>query len=598
MFGFLKDKLKGALGKLTKEVEKDAVVEKKEILVEKSVKEEKKTEIIEEKKESKKGFFAKIFGKRETEDIAEEREELRERAEETVESEKEETDIIKEKKIETEARLEEIKTTRQKPETLQKESGKKDNKISITINSPIANVFEFTTDPNNTPLWIDGIVSEKTDDSPIKLGTEYKNVNNKGQWTRYEVVKLEVNSVFQLKQKNSTYSVCYTYEMLSDSITRLMYHEWVDDGVIPEPFSFSTLEKLKKIIEKQIIRPVIKIVEKPAVKITGKPAVKIIEKPVVKPHFQEIEEGREHKIVEKPVEEHKGFFTKITETFTKIQISEEKFEELFWDLEVVLLENNVAVEVIDKIKRDLKKELMNGKVSRKGVEEMVLSTLRQSIIELFDVEKINLIQRIKDKRGKGQPYIMAIIGVNGAGKTTSIAKLAHKFQNEGLSVVFAASDTFRAAAIQQLEEHANRLNIKMIKHDYNSDPAAVAFDAIKYAEAHNVDVVMIDTAGRLHSNTNLMRELEKVIRVCKPDIKVFVGESITGNDCVEQAKEFDKAVGIDAIILAKADVDDKGGAAISVSYILQRPILYLGTGQTYDDLKEFDSKLVLESLEL
>ena len=273
---------------------------------------------------------------------------------------------------------------------------------------------------------------------------------------------------------------------------------------------------------------------------------------------------------------------------------------MFWELEVVLLENNVAVEVIDKIKKDLKTELMKDKIYRKGVEELILDTLRKSIVELFDVERIDLLQRIKDKKKsqKVSPYIITVIGVNGSGKTTSIAKLTHKLQKNGLSVVLAASDTFRAAAIQQLEEHAVRLKTKLIKHDYHSDPAAVAFDAIKYAEAHDIDVVLIDTAGRLHSNTNLMKELEKVVRVCKPDIKIFVGESITGNDCVEQAKEFNKAVGIDAIILAKADVDEKGGAAISVSYVLQRPILYLGTGQTYDDLKDFDPKLIIESLEL
>ena len=295
---------------------------------------------------------------------------------------------------------------------------------------------------------------------------------------------------------------------------------------------------------------------------------------------------------EEPVK--KGFFTKITETFTKFQLSDEKFEELFWELEVVMLENNVAVEVIDKIKADMKKELMAGKMTRRGVEEVILSTLRNSIIDLFDVEQINLLKLAKSKK----PYVITVIGVNGSGKTTSIAKLTHLFQKNGLKVVLAASDTFRAAAIQQLEEHAIRLNTKLIKHDYNSDPAAVAFDAIKYAEAKDMDVVIIDTAGRLHSNTNLMKELEKVVRVCKPDIKIFVGESITGNDCVEQAKEFDRAVGIDAIILAKADVDEKGGAAISVSYVTQKPIIYLGTGQTYDDLKEFDPRLIIDSLEL
>ena len=360
-----------------------------------------------------------------------------------------------------------------------------------------------------------------------------------------------------------------------------------------------SIGELEKTEEKNIVeelKPVVKIIDTPKSE-KKQPEIKteeknIVDKPIVK------EEGIDLKSLKKEIpkelDEKKGFFTRITETFTKIQISEEKFEELFWELEVVLLENNVAVEVIDKIKSDMKKELISGKVSRKAVDEIIINTLKNSIIDLFDVKQIDLLKIVKSKK----PFIIAVIGVNGSGKTTSIAKLTHLFQKNGLKVVLAASDTFRAAAIQQLEEHANRLNAKLIKHDYNSDPAAVAFDAIKYAEAKDMDVVIIDTAGRLHSNTNLMRELEKVVRVCKPDIKIFVGESITGNDCVEQAKEFDKTVGIDAIILAKADVDEKGGAAISVSYVTKKPILYLGTGQTYDDLKEFDPRLIIESLEL
>jgi len=498
MFGFLKDKIKGALGKLTKEVEKDAVIEKKEVLVEKTPV---KKEVLSDKKDipkveehKKRGFFQKIFGQKEEEDVIEEKEELRVRAEKSI--------------IEPEQKKAPIK--------------------------PI--IIEKSKEVKETSKPFD-----KLKEIPITLKKEPEIIPK-------HIVKEEI----RVEPKISKIEI-----------------------------------KAEPISQVQDISPI----QKPT------PEVKIIP-PIQKSHYQAIEEERSKKTFEHKEEEPKGLFTKITETFTKIQISEEKFEELFWELEVVLLENNVAVEVIDKIKRDLKKELMSGKVSRKGVEELIIATLRQSIIELFDVEKIDLIKNIKEKRKSGQPYIIAIIGVNGSGKTTSIAKLAHKFQKEGLSIVLAASDTFRAAAIQQLEEHANNLNVKMVRHDYNSDPAAVAFDAIKYAEAKNIDVVLIDTAGRLHSNTNLMRELEKIIRVCKPDIKIFVGESITGNDCVEQAKEFDKAVGIDAIILAKADVDDKGGAAISVSYILQRPILYLGTGQTYDDLKEFDSKMILESLEL
>jgi fused signal recognition particle receptor len=290
--------------------------------------------------------------------------------------------------------------------------------------------------------------------------------------------------------------------------------------------------------------------------------------------------------------EKKGFFTKITETFTKINLSEDKFEELFWDLEIMLLENNVAVEVIHKIKQDLKVELMSSKVSRRNVDEIIKDSLRRSIEEILDIKGFELDDKIKAKK----PYIIAVVGVNGSGKTTTIAKLCHMLKKNGHSVVLAAADTFRAAAIQQLEYHATKLDIKLIKHDYNSDPAAVAFDAIKHAQAKNLDVVIIDTAGRLHSNDNLMNELKKLIKVNKPDLKLFVGESITGNDCVEQAKVYDEIIGIDAIILSKADVDEKGGAALSIAYVTKKPVLFIGTGQTYDDLKNFNKKEILEGL--
>ncbi|NQU98475.1 signal recognition particle-docking protein FtsY [Candidatus Woesearchaeota archaeon] len=312
------------------------------------------------------------------------------------------------------------------------------------------------------------------------------------------------------------------------------------------------------------------------------------------PEEEIVEEEPEPEPEPKEEKEEKGFFKKITERVTKFNLSEEKFEELFWQLEVTLLENNVAVEVIEKIKGDLKEELTTGKISRKGVEEVITGTLKKSIEEVLDVQTFDLVKRVKKKK----PYIIAFIGVNGSGKTTTMAKVAHMMIKNKLSVVFAASDTFRAAAIQQLEEHANKLGVKMIKHDYNADPAAVAFDAVEHAKAKGIDVVMIDTAGRLHSNANLMEELKKIVRVNNPDMKIFVGESITGNDCVEQARVYDAEVGIDAIILAKADVDEKGGAAISVSYITKKPIIYLGTGQTYDDLTKFEKKIVVKNLGL
>jgi len=285
---------------------------------------------------------------------------------------------------------------------------------------------------------------------------------------------------------------------------------------------------------------------------------------------------------------------KITDSVTKKSLPEDKFNELFWDLEVVLMENNVAVSVIDKIRDDLKDRLVNTRIRLGKTQEVILSSLEHSLEELFIVEKLSLIEEVRQKK----PYVILFVGVNGAGKTTTIAKLVKLLEKNGLSSVLAAADTFRAAAIQQLAEHAQKLGVRMIKHDYGSDPAAVAFDAVKYAKAKKIDTVLIDTAGRQHSNVNLMEELRKVVRVAKPDLKIFVGESITGNDCVLQAQQFDKAIGIDAIILSKADVDEKGGAAISISYVTKKPILYIGTGQTYDSLQEFDSKSVTGSLGL
>jgi fused signal recognition particle receptor len=262
-------------------------------------------------------------------------------------------------------------------------------------------------------------------------------------------------------------------------------------------------------------------------------------------------------------------------------------------LELALLENNVAVEVIEKIKHDLKEALTSGRVSRTGIEGLIQESLHESVSELFE-EPFDLVETVQSKK----PYVIVFVGVNGAGKTTTLAKIANMFQENDLSVVMAAADTFRAAAIDQLQSHANNLGIKLISQGYGADPAAVAYDAIEHAKAKNVDVVMIDTAGRLHSNTNLMAELEKVIRVAKPDMKIFIGESITGNDCVEQAQQFDEKVGIDAIILSKADVDEKGGAAISVSHVTKKPILYLGTGQSYGDLEPFDKERILRALDL
>ena len=297
--------------------------------------------------------------------------------------------------------------------------------------------------------------------------------------------------------------------------------------------------------------------------------------------------------VDEVKEEKKGFFGKLKEKITTTKIAEDQFSDLFWDLELALLENNVAVEVIEKIKEDLKKNLTEKPIKRGEVANVIKSSLKETLNGLFK-ERFDLIAKTKEKK----PYVICFFGINGAGKTTTIAKIANMLQEKGLKCVLAAADTFRAAAIDQLEEHANRLKIKIIKHDYGSDPAAVAFDSIKHAEAKGLDIVLIDTAGRMHSNKNLLDEMKKIIKVAKPDLKVFVGESITGNDCVEQATKFNEMIGIDAIVLSKADVDEKGGTAISISHATGKPILYLGVGQEYKDLKEFDPEIIIKAIGL
>ncbi|MBW2989529.1 signal recognition particle-docking protein FtsY [Candidatus Woesearchaeota archaeon] len=309
-----------------------------------------------------------------------------------------------------------------------------------------------------------------------------------------------------------------------------------------------------------------------------------------KPKKPEKETGPEER--QEREKEKKGLFGSIKDKITTRKISKEQFEKIFWDLEVILLENNVAMEAIEKIKDDMGREITEKQIPRGKIEKTITQTLTGSLRQLLSVDSFSLLEKAKEKK----PFVICFVGINGSGKTTTIAKVANMLISKGNSVVLAAADTFRAASIEQLQLHADNLKVKLIKHDYGSDPAAVAFDAVKYAASKGSDIVLIDTAGRIHSNINLTDEMKKIIRVAKPDLKIFVGESITGNDCVEQAKKFNEAIGIDGIILSKADIDEKGGAAISISYVTKKPIIYIGTGQEYSDLKEFDPALVMESL--
>jgi fused signal recognition particle receptor len=292
-----------------------------------------------------------------------------------------------------------------------------------------------------------------------------------------------------------------------------------------------------------------------------------------------------------------SFFEKLKKVFSHT-LSERDFEEVFSEIESMLLESNVSLEVIEKIKEEIKLELLNKEIKKTEVEKMIKESLKKAINKIL-LEPINILSDIeKHKKNSKEPFVILFFGVNGSGKTTSIAKLANLLQKNRISCVLAGADTFRAAAIEQIQIHADALKIKLIKGNYNSDPSSVAFEAIKYAKQHNIDAVLIDTAGRMHTQENLLREMEKICRISKPHLKIFVAESVLGNDATEQAKTFNDLIKIDGSILSKVDVDEKGGSILSIGYVTKKPIFYLGVGQKYKDLELFDKEKFLERLGL
>lgn len=289
---------------------------------------------------------------------------------------------------------------------------------------------------------------------------------------------------------------------------------------------------------------------------------------------------------------------RVVKRITRREIAPEDVEDIIWDLQVSLLESDVAMPVADKIIERTKEQLSGRKLGlREDPKKLVDEVLRQAIREvLITDKKVNLPELIDAKRARGEPAVLVFVGINGHGKTTTIAKLAKWLTGRGYKVVLAAADTFRAAGIEQLEIHAQRLGLGVIKQKRGADAAAVAYDAVAHAKARGLDVVLVDTAGRMQTDVDLMDEMRKVVRVVKSDLTIFVGDALTGNDAIEQASTFDKAVDVGGSILCKMDADARGGAALSITYVTGKPILFFGTGQTYDDLVEFDPEIILNAL--
>jgi len=300
------------------------------------------------------------------------------------------------------------------------------------------------------------------------------------------------------------------------------------------------------------------------------------------------------KIQEKEEEKKESFFSKFTKKLTSHELKESDLNDFLEPLELILLENNVALEAVDKIKETLTKDLVGISIKKGETQNTIKNALKDSISKVL-IEPPNIIENIKKNT---EPYTIIFFGINGSGKTTSIAKLAYKLKKQGISCVLVAADTFRAASIEQLEIHANKIGVPIIKSQYGSDPTSVAFDGKQYAKKNKIQCVLVDTAGRMYTKENLIKQMEKLMRVIKPELKIFVAESIAGNDSIEQARTFNEALDIDGIILSKADVDEKAGTVLSVSQVTNKPIYFLGTGQSYQDLQDFKKSEVLKNLGL
>jgi fused signal recognition particle receptor len=295
----------------------------------------------------------------------------------------------------------------------------------------------------------------------------------------------------------------------------------------------------------------------------------------------------------------KKAFSRAAKGISQKELTEKVLDDVLLDLQIALLESDVAQEVVDDLSVELKKELLGLKLEREQeANQIVQSKLRAAVAHIFArTNRFDLIEKINAKKeAKAGPFVIVFLGINGTGKTTTVAKIANLLRKAGFSVVVAAGDTHRAGAIEQLEQHTNRLSLKIVKQRYGADPSSVGRDAYDHAKKNHIDIVLMDTAGRMQTSKNLMDEMGKIVRVVKPDVKLFIGDALAGNDTINQAREFFDYTNFDGAILTKVDADAKGGSAISIAHITSRPIIYIGVGQGYDDIIPFDSNKFIESL--
>jgi fused signal recognition particle receptor len=295
----------------------------------------------------------------------------------------------------------------------------------------------------------------------------------------------------------------------------------------------------------------------------------------------------------------KKAFSRAAKGISQKELTEKVLDDVLLDLQIALLESDVAQEVVDDLSEKLKKELLGLKLEKEQeATQIIQSKLRAAVGQIFaQTNRFDLIEKIAAKKeAKAGPFVIVFLGINGTGKTTTVAKIANLLRKAGFSVVVAAGDTHRAGAIEQLEQHTTRLSIKIVKQRYGADPSSVGRDAYDHAKKNHIDIVLMDTAGRMQTSKNLMDEMGKIVRVVKPDVKLFIGDALAGNDTINQAREFFDYTNFDGAILTKVDADAKGGSAISIAHITSRPIIYIGMGQGYDDIIPFDSNKFIESL--